>query len=399
MVTPRTGDPPAQLRELLARAPVFDGHNDLPWEIRRLAGGDLAALDPGTSLRGQTHTDLERLQAGGVGAQFWSVYAPSTLSEPEALSVTLEQIDLVLRMVLGHGEGLVLATNAGDCTEAVASGRIASLLGAEGGHCIASSLAVLRMLHHLGVRYLTLTHNHSTAWADSATDDARAGGLSDFGRTVVAEMNRIGMIVDLSHVAASTMHAALDATSQPVLFSHSSARALVDHPRNVPDAVLQRLPGNGGVCQVTFVPAFVSAACNAWLEEMRQAMRESGLDPRSVAERERFSVPFASQHPRPRARLADVADHIEHVREVAGVDHVGLGGDFDGTDVLPEGLEDVSAYPRLLAELASRGWSDAELGKLTWGNVLRVVADVCGQSPGPNGAGLRRPPDRLPSPA
>jgi membrane dipeptidase len=368
----------AAARSLVDRAPIFDGHNDLPWEIRRRTGGDLAAMDPGASLEGKTHTDLPRLRAGGVGAQFWSVYAPSTLSEPEALAVTLEQIDLVLRMVARCGGGLVLATNAAGCTEAVAEGRIASLLGAEGGHCIASSLGVLRMLHGLGVRYMTLTHNHSTAWADSATDSSRAGGLSDFGREVVAEMNRIGMIVDLSHVAVATMRAALDATTEPVLFSHSAARALVDHPRNVPDEVLRRLPGNGGVCQVTFVPAFVSATCSAWVDEVRAAMRDRGLDPRNVEERERFSGPFAAEHPRPRARLIDVADHVDHVREVAGVDHVGLGGDFDGTDDLPEGLEDVSRYPNLVAELASRGWSDAELAKLTWGNVLRVVGDVCG---------------------
>jgi membrane dipeptidase len=378
MVTSPTGDRLSEARTLLSRAPVFDGHNDLPWELRRLTGGDLLAMDPGGSLRGKTHTDLERLRAGGVGAQFWSVYAPSTLSEPEALAVTLEQIDLVLRMVEGHPQELVLATTAGECAEAVARGRIASLLGAEGGHCIASSLANLRTLHRLGVRYLTLTHNHSTAWADSATDSPRAGGLNDFGRQVIAEMNRIGMIVDLSHVAVTTMHAALDATSRPVLFSHSSARALVDHPRNVPDEVLRRLPDNGGVCQVAFVPAFVSVACNAWLEEVRAAMRDRGLDPRNVEAREHFSAPFAVEHPRPRARLSDVANHVEHVREVVGVDHVGLGGDFDGTDDLPEGLEDVSAYPHLIAELASRGWTDMELAKLTWGNVLRVVTEVCG---------------------
>lgn len=234
----------AEAREQLAGAPVFDGHNDLAWEIRRQVGGDLGAMDPGSSLRGRAHTDLDRLRAGGVGAQFWSVYAPSTLPEPEALTVTLEQIDLVVRMVQRHPDRLVLATTADGCTGAVASGRIAALLGAEGGHCIASSLSVLRTLHRLGVRYLTLTHNHSTAWADSATDQVRAGGLSDFGREVVAEMNRIGMIIDLSHVAVTTMHAALNATSKPVLFSHSSARALVDHPRNVPDEVLLRLPVN-----------------------------------------------------------------------------------------------------------------------------------------------------------
>jgi len=373
-----TPEPMAKARALLARAPVFDGHNDLPWEIRRRAGGDWRALDPGGSLRGKTHTDLERLRAGGVGAQFWSVYVPSTLPEPAALALTLEQVDLVRQMVAGNEDRLVLATDAAGCTDALASGRIASLLGAEGGHCIASSLGVLRSLHRLGVRYLTLTHSKSTAWADSATGEPRCGGLSELGRQVVAEMNRIGMIVDLSHVATSTMHAALDVSTKPVLFSHSSARALVDNPRNVPDEALRRLRDNGGVCQVAFVPHFVSASCSAWVAEAERAMLEQGLDPDDVEARERFLAGFTREHPRPRATLGDVADHVEHVREVAGADHVGLGGDFDGTDDLPEGLEDVSGYPRLIEELATRGWGEADLAKLTWGNVLRVVAEVCG---------------------
>lgn len=368
----------AAARAVLAEAPVFDGHNDLPWEIRRLAGGDLRALDPGTSLAGRTHTDLARLRAGGVGAQFWSVYAPSTLPEAEALAVTLEQVDLVHRMIALHPDRLVLATGADDCRRAVAGGRIASLLGAEGGHCIASSLAVLRDLHRLGVRYLTLTHNQSSGWADLATDEPRVGGLSEFGREVVAEMNRIGMIVDLSHVSVTTMHAALDASSRPVLFSHSSSRALVDHPRNVPDDVLRRLPANGGVCQVTFVPSFVSEACRVWTRMAERTMIDRGLDPEDQDERARFLSGFELEHPQPAATLAEVADHVEHVRRVAGLDHVGLGGDFDGTDVLPQGLEDVTGYPRLLAELAGRGWTGAELAKLTWKNVLSVVERACG---------------------
>ena len=234
------------------------------------------------------------------------------------------------------------------------------------------------MLHRLGVRYLTLTHNHGTAWADSATDVARAGGLSDFGREVVVEMNRIGMIVDLSHVAPSTMHAALEATSKPILFSHSSAWALVDHPRNVPDDILMQLPANGGVCQVTFVPAFVSESCRHWLDEVSEAMEAEGQDGNDLEARDRFGSEFAKTHPRPRATVADVADHIDHVREVAGVDHVGLGGDFDGTDDLPQGLDDVSCYPNLIAELRDRSWSHDELAKLTWKNVVRVVGEVCG---------------------
>jgi len=368
----------AAARALLAEAPVFDGHNDLPWALRRLSGGDLTAADPGSSLAGRTHTDLDRLAAGGVGAQFWSVYVPSTLPEAEAVVTTLEQIDLVHRMVTRYADRLAPAVTAADCVRAHEEGRIASLMGAEGGHSIASSLAVLRMLHTLGVRYLTLTHNNSTAWADSATDAERAGGLSAFGREVVAEMNRIGMIVDLSHVAVSTMHAALDVTSKPVLFSHSGARALVDHPRDVPDDVLSRLAGNGGVCQVTFVPAFISAANKAWTDRMVEAMVAQGLDPQDFEARDGFAVEFDASDARPRPTVADVADHVDHVREVAGVDHVGLGGDYDGVDILPEGLDDVSCYPHLIAELSRRGWTHDDLTKLTWHNVLRVVGDVCG---------------------
>ncbi len=368
----------AEARALLGEAPVFDGHNDLPWAVRKLSGGDLSAADPGSSLAGRTHTDLDRLAAGGVGAQFWSVYVPSTLPEPEAVATTLEQIDLVHRMVTRYPDRLAPAVSAADCVRAHEEGRIASLLGAEGGHSIGSSLAVLRMLHTLGVRYLTLTHNNSTAWADSATDAERAGGLSVFGREVVAEMNRIGMIVDLSHVAVSTMHAALDVASKPVLFSHSGARALVDHPRDVPDDVLKRLAGNGGVCQVTFVPAFISAAYKAWTDRLIAAMAAQGLDWQDLDARDGFALEFATHDPRPRTTVADVADHVDHVRDVAGVDHVGLGGDYDGVDLLPEGLDDVSCYPNLIAELSRRGWAREDLTKLTWHNVLRVVGEVCG---------------------
>ena len=368
----------AEARALLGEAPVFDGHNDLPWAVRKLSGGDLSAADPGSSLAGLTHTDLDRLAAGGVGAQFWSVYVPSTLPEPEAVATTLEQIDLVHRMVTRYPDRLAPAVSAADCVRAHEEGRIASLLGAEGGHSIASSLGVLRMLHTLGVRYLTLTHNNSTAWADSATDAERAGGLSVFGREVVAEMNRIGMIVDLSHVAVSTMHAALDVASKPVLFSHSGARALVDHPRDVPDDVLTRLAGNGGVCQVTFVPAFISAPYKAWTDRLIAAMAAQGLDWQDLDARDGFALEFATHDPRPRTTVADVADHVDHVRDVAGVDHVGLGGDYDGVDLLPEGLDDVSCYPNLIAELSRRGWTRDDLTKLTWHNVLRVVGEVCG---------------------
>jgi membrane dipeptidase len=367
-------------RALLSAAPVFDGHNDLPWALSKLEERGESDLDPGASLLGRTHTDIDRLAAGGVGAQFWSVFVPSTLPEDEALGLTVRQSIRVHRMIEQNPGRLVLATTAAECTAAHQAGLLASLLGAEGGHSIACSLPALRALHCLGVRYMTLTHNDSTSWADSATGEPLAGGLTSFGREVVAEMNRIGMIVDLSHTAVSTMHAALEVAGRPVLFSHSSARALVDHPRNVPDDVLTEMAAGGGVCQVTFVPSFVSGACKAWVDDATAAM-VAATGPESSNDygaRHRFFEAYERRHPRPRASVADVADHVDHVRQVAGVDHVGLGGDFDGVDALPEGLEDVSRYPRLIVELRQRSWSPGDLAKLTWSNVLRVVGDACG---------------------
>lgn len=367
-------------RDLLSAAPVFDGHNDLPWALHKLAERGLRGADPRSSLAGTTHTDLPRLDEGGVGAQFWSVYVPSCLPEDEALGLTVRQVVRVHRLVEENPDRLALATTAGECLAARASGRIASLLGVEGGHSIASSIPALRALHCLGVRSMTLTHNDSTTWADSATDAPISGGLSPFGRAVVAEMNRIGMIVDLSHTAVATMDAALEIATRPVLFSHSSARALVDHPRNVPDEVLSRAAAGGGVCQVTFVPSFVSSASMAWGEEVAAAMAIAGESAAAVDSetRRQFLRDYAVTHPRPKVTVSDVANHIDHVREVAGVDHVGIGGDFDGVDDLPEGLEDVSCYPNLIAELVRRGWSRSDLAKLTWSNVLRVVQDCCG---------------------
>ena len=312
-----------------------------------------------------------------MAAQFWSVYVPTSCGD-RSVAATLEQIDFVLRMVARYPQHLALALTADDVDVAIAEGRVASLLGAEGGHSIASSLAVLRTLHALGVRYLTLTHNDNVPWADSATDVPAAGGLTDFGLEVVAEMNRLGMLVDLSHTAATTMRDALAATRAPAIFSHSSARALVDHPRNVPDDVLHTLAGNGGVCMVTFVPSFVSAACREWDLAVRAEMVEREEDPRDLAALRAAELRREAHDPPPVATLAQVADHVEHVREVAGVEHVGLGGDFDGCDVLPAGLEDVTGYPALLAELAGRGWSDAELTALAGGNVLRVLRDAEG---------------------
>lgn len=375
-------------------APVFDGHNDLPSALRETGYG-LEGLDTG---RPELHTDIPRLRAGGVGAQFWSVFVPSSLSEPEAVVATLEQVDLVQRLVARYPETFALACSADDVTRAIEGGRIASLLGIEGGHSIATSLGVLRAFARLGVRYMTLTHNDNTSWADSATDEPRVGGLNDVGRAVVAEMNRIGVLVDLSHVAATTMHAALDVVTAPVIFSHSSCRAIGTHPRNVPDDVLTRLAGNGGVIQLTFVPAFISDVVADWRAGGQVERARLGLPvdewtwpraPRPGESAEAAAAEIAGQkvifeenpefagwlaeHPRPKVSLAQVADHVEHAREVAGIDQIGIGGDYDGVDVQPDDLVDVSRYPRLLIELAERGWSETELTALTGRNMLRVL--------------------------
>ena len=388
----------------LRASPVIDGHNDLPMALRERAGYRVDGL---AADRPEFHTDIARLRAGGVGGQFWSVYVPSDLSEPEAVVATMEQIDAVYRLVAAYPEDLAVAYSAADVEAAHRGGRIASLIGIEGGHSLATSLGVLRAYARLGVRYVTLTHNHNTSWADSAADVPRTGGLDDEGRAIVAEMQRIGVLVDLSHVAATTMHAALDVATAPVIFSHSSARALNDHRRNAGDDVLTRLRDNGGVCMVTFVPPFVSAEVAAWTAaadaEWERLGLPAGADPWPDAPRpgrEAVPVPRAAcgsfgtglpgfdgpppepfrawlaAHPRPEATIGQVADHVEHVRAVTGIDHVGLGGDYDGCDRLPAGLEDVSGYPRLLAELAGRGWGQAELEKLTGRNILRVLRET-----------------------
>jgi membrane dipeptidase len=362
-----------ELRELLRAAPLVDGHNDLLWQLRLKVGYDLDRLDvarPAAAL----HTDLPRLRAGGVGGQFWSVYVPADVPGHQAVTATLEQLDGFHRLLARYPADLGLALTAEDMIRVTRSGRIASLAGMEGGHSIGESLGALRMMYALGARYLTLTHNRTTSWADSATDEPRHDGLSVFGVEVVAELNRLGMLVDLSHVAPATMDAALAATRAPVIFSHSSARALCDHPRNVPDAVLARLAGNGGVCMVTFVPGFVSQpVADVWLELADAERGWRAEYPDAPEEVEVRRTAWREAHPAPTATLADVADHVEHVREVTGVDHVGIGGDFDGVDVLPVGLEDVSAYPALFAELRRRRWSDDELRRLAGRNVLRVL--------------------------
>jgi membrane dipeptidase len=370
----------AAARDLLSRSPVIDGHNDLPWALREESLRESGALDPArTDLAAPvefTHTDLPRLAEGGVGGQFWSVFVPAQLQGDAAVAATLEQIDLVRQLIARYPAALELALTSAEAEWIMTSGKVACLMGAEGGHSIASSLPVLRTLYRLGVRYLTLTHNLNVPWADSATDEPAAGGLTAFGREVVREMQRLGMLVDLSHVAATTMADALDVAQAPVIFSHSSARAICDHPRNVPDEILSRLPANGGVCMVTFVPAFVSQVCRDWELGLAADMDRRGLDYRDLAARQAAFADWAEKSPRPAATLADVADHADHVRAVAGVEHVGLGGDYDGVDQLPEGLADVSCYPALVTELARRGWSEADLARLTSGNILRVLRDA-----------------------
>ncbi|MER7218430.1 dipeptidase [Streptomyces eurythermus] len=361
-----------EARELLREFPVVDGHNDLPWALREQVRYDLDALDIAGDRRDRLHTDLPRLRAGGVGAQYWSVYVPA--EQPDPVAATLEQIDCVRRMLERYPADLAPARTAADLETARAEGRIASLMGAEGGHSIANSLGTLRALHALGVRYMTLTHNSNVDWADSATDEPRAGGLTAFGREVVGEMNRLGMLVDLSHVAATTMRDALDASAAPVIFSHSSARAVCDHPRNIPDDVLERLPANGGVAMVTFVPKFVLQAAVDWTAAADENLRAHGLHHLDTSpEAMRLHRAFEERHPRPVATVSVVADHLDHMREVAGIDHLGIGGDYDGTAFTPDGLDDVSGYPNLVAELLDRGWSRTDLAKLTWRNAVRVL--------------------------
>jgi membrane dipeptidase len=323
-------------REIHRMTPLVDGHNDFPWLVRQNAAGDLALLDIATP-KPALMTDLQRLRQGGVGGQFWSVYVPTTSSGPEAVRATLEQIDIVHRMVRTYADTLELALTAADVERVFAAGRIASLIGMEGGHSIDNSLSTLRMFYSLGARYMTLTHSDHVRWADSASKPPRLGGLSPFGEEVVREMNRLGMLVDLSHTSPETTLDALRVTEAPVIFSHSSARAVHDHERNVPDEVLRMLPENGGVVMVTFVPSFVA---------------------------------------RGKARLSHVADHMDHVRRVAGPDHVGIGSDFDGMPSVPIGLADVSMFPALTEELLRRGWPEEDVRKAIGLNVLRVMREA-----------------------
>jgi membrane dipeptidase len=368
------GDPMARVRNLHRQVPLIDGHNDYPWALRGLdPGRDFAKADITGSVP-TLHTDIPRLRQGGVGGQFWSVYVPSSMQGREAVRATLEQIDIVHRMVARWPQTFGLVRTAAELERVFKSRRIASLIGMEGGHSMDSSLATLRMLHALGAGYMTLTHSANVPWADAATDMPVLGGLSKFGEEVVREMNRLGMLVDLSHVSPDTMADALRVSEAPIIFSHSSARALCDVPRNVPDDVLQMLPKNGGVVMITFVPGFISQAVadhGAQLTEAQQSFRAQF--PNNDAYVGTAMERWRAEHPEPRATLAQVADHIDHVRKVAGIDHIGLGGDFDGISTVIQGLEDVSKYPDLTAELISRGYSDQDIRKILGLNILRVM--------------------------
>lgn len=367
-------------RALHKQVPLIDGHNDYPWAVRENVQRDIEKLDIAKS-QPTIHTDIARLQAGGVGGQFWSVYTPSDYAGQTAVTATLEQIDIVHQMLRKYPETFELALTAADVERIFKGGKISSMIGMEGGHSIDNSLAALRMFHRLGARYMTLTHSKNTPWADSATDTPQHNGLTPFGEQVVREMNWLGMLVDLSHVSPDTMADAISASAAPVIFSHSSARAVNDVPRNVPDNVLQMLPKNGGIVMVTFVPGFLAPKVTAWNAlEAAETARLLQQMPNDEAGRKAGIEAWRKTNPVPRATIADTANHIDHIRKVAGVDHIGLGGDFDGITSVPEGLEDVSKYPALTAELLRRGYSDEDVKKILGLNILRVMKAAEGVS-------------------
>jgi membrane dipeptidase len=363
-------------RALHKKSPLIDGHNDYPWALREKAQRELDRLDISKSQPG-IMTDIPRLRSGGLGGQFWSVYVPVELAGQTAVTATLEQIDIVHRMMRKYPETFELALTADDVERIFRKGRIASLIGMEGGHSIDNSLGALRMFYQLGARYMTLTHSRNVPWADSCTDEPVLGGLSSFGEQVVREMNSLGMLVDLSHTSPETMSDAIRVSEAPVIFSHSAARALNDVPRNVPDDVLKMLPKNGGVVMVTFVPAFLSRQVAEWTSG--QASEESRLKvqfPKDESAVKAGLAEWGAANPAPRATIKDAADHIDHIRKIAGIDHIGLGGDFDGISAVVQGLEDVSTYPALTAELLRRGYKDDEISKITGQNILRVMKTV-----------------------
>lgn len=371
LIVPNADDSPVPERaaRVHADAILIDGHNDLPWRLR--SDGDVAFGTLDIAERLDTgHTDIPRLREGGVDAQFWSVYIPS--EHPDPSKTVLEQIDVVYRMAERYPEAFAIARTADDVERIVGEGKVASLVGIEGGVAIEENLALLRTFGRLGVRYMTLTHNKTLSWADAATDEPQSDGLSPFGERVVREMNRIGILVDLSHVAPTTMEDALRVSEAPVIFSHSSAYALCPHPRNVPDAILERLPGNGGVVMVNFYPSFIVAGASEKRDEARERFLARSPDDEEAA-REAYRA-WADEHAAElRGDVALVADHIDHIVAIAGIDHVGIGGDFDGINVVPVGLEDVADYPRLTEELLARGYSAEDVSKVLGGNALRVL--------------------------
>ena len=370
-------DPKVQARidRVLKKTPLIDGHNDLPWALRQDHGQSVEGLESGTDQREKPlMTDMARMRTGRVGGQFWSVYISGTILGDEAIRTTIEQIDTAQRIIESYPQHLELASTAGDMERIHRSGRIGSLLGIEGGRQIGGSMAALRRFYDLGVRYMTLTHNQTTEWADAGTDEPKYDGLSPFGVEVVKEMNRLGMLVDLSHVAPATMKDAIEASRAPVIFSHSNAHALNPHPRNVPDEVVRLLPSNGGVMMITFVPTFLSKEDWAWSRE--RSAEEARLKSLYSFSKERLDAglkAWDAAHPAPAVDVATVADHIEHVVKIAGHDHVGIGGDLDGIDRTVTGLNGVEDYPNLFAELIRRGWSDQNLAKLAGGNILRAL--------------------------
>jgi membrane dipeptidase len=372
-------DSRARAIAILESVPLIDGHNDVPIAYRGRVGYRLSAMDFWNTRAAQRpmHTDIERLRAGRVGGQFWSVYVGTNQPEPTSVLQTMEQIDFVYRLIETYPDHFALALTASDIEREFAGGKIASLIGIEGGHSIGNSLGALRQFYNLGARYMTLTHSRTLDWADSGTDDAKNGGLTDFGREVVREMNWLGMMVDLSHVSAKVMSHALDVSVAPVIFSHSSARAVADHPRNAPDSILHRLKTNNGLIMVTFVPSFVSGAL--YTHEQRASAEQNRLRaqyPEQADKVEEGMLAWREANPEPRATLGQVADHIAHIRNLIGAEHVGIGGDYDGIRSLPDGLGDVSTYPDLFAELIRRGFTDDELKKIAGLNLLRVMRDV-----------------------
>lgn len=372
---PIPSDIQGRIDRILRKTPLIDGHNDLPWELRQNHEYRIEGLESGTA-RGAKPlmTDMERLRKGRVGAQLWSVYISAATKGDEAIRQTIEQLDAVDRLVKAYPNDLQWALTADDIVRIHKNGRIASMAGVEGGDQTGSNLAVLRQFYRLGARYMTLTHSKTTEWADSATDAPRHGGLSPFGVKVVEEMNRLGMLVDLSHVSEETMADALEASRAPVIFSHSSARAVNHHPRNVPDSILKRLPANGGVVMINFYTGFVSEDYRQWnANRLAEDARLKALNPGDPKLVEREMTAWSAANPAPLATVEQVADHIEHVARLAGYDHVGIGADLDGIDLAPRGLDSVDGYPLVFAELIRRGWSDENLAKLAGGNFLRAL--------------------------